>query len=217
MRGRASSLHLLISYCFQAPIYDTFRGIYEGRWLDTVFSTRNPNFHKEVRGSVASKYSLASLRQMEPLVDECSELFATRMNESLGQTVDLVSFCVLSSMVDMLIMYLEGTWLQWYAFDVIGQITFMHQFGFMQNRKDDMGLLENLEAGSKVQTAVAQIPGLTTIFFGNPLLQRFANNVPALVKANPLIKVLVVRLAYTWIYSSFMTEYIDHEKSYSRI
>ena len=173
--------------------------MYEGRWLDTVFSTRDPHYHKEVRSSVASKYSLASLRQMEPLVDECSELFATRMNESLGQTVDL------------------GTWVQWYAFDVIGQITFMKQFGFMQNRNDDIGILDNLESGSKIQTVLAQLPGLNALIFGNRLSQSLANTIPALVKANPLIKVLAVRLLPLTECNQLMTTHADHEESYDRV
>ena len=141
--------------------------MYQGRWLDTVFSTKDPHFHKEVRASVAQKYSLASLKQMEPFVDQCSNIFIDAMKDLAGQPVDL------------------GTWVQWYAFDVIGMITFMKRFGLMEKRGDEKQFLDNLEGGNFYSTLIAQLPGLHDWILGNPVIAWLFEAVPYLKKFNP--------------------------------
>ena len=152
-------------------MYDAFKGMYKGKWLENVFATRDFHFHKDIRGSVAQKYSLASLRQMEPFVDQCSTIFIDSMKDLAGQPVDL------------------GAWVQWYALDVIGQITFMRRFGLMEKRKDEINILDNLESGNKYATLVAQLPGLNDLILGNPIIARMTETNPTLMKANPQVKI----------------------------
>ena len=156
----------------KSTMYDAFKGMYHGQWLENVFATRDPHFHKEVRGSIAQKYSLATLKQMEPLVDQCSNIFIDSMKglTSTGQPIDL------------------GEWVQWYALDVIGQITFMKRFGLMEKRKDELKILDNLESANFYATLVAQLPGLNDWILGNPIIARLAETNPILMKTNPQVK-----------------------------
>ena len=166
-------------------MYDSFKGLYKGQWLHNVFSTRDPHWHKEVRGSVASKYSLSSLKQMEPMVDECSSIFIETMKELSGRPIDL------------------GKWVQWYAFDVIGEITFLRRFGFMENRKDEYGILDNFEITNQYSTFVAQLPGLHRLILGNAVSARLLST-SALQNLDPLIKVQEVKLPYTFVTGNSM-------------
>ena len=72
-----------------------------------LFTDPNPKRQATNRKEVASLFSMTNLVQMEPFVDECTEL--------LVQT--FADFASMDLSVDM------GHWLQCYAFDVIGQIT----------------------------------------------------------------------------------------------
>lgn len=150
--------------------------MHEGRLLENVFATRDVQYHKEVRSSVAQKYSLSSLKQMEPFVDACSDIFLDTMRELAGQPVDL------------------GEWVQWYAFDVIGQITYMKRFGFMEERRDKWGLIDDFEIGNRYQLLVAQIPGLFDWLFGDTPVGRLVQKLPAVQKADPLTKTVKVNL-----------------------
>lgn len=75
--------------------------------MPDLFSDLNPKSHAANRRKVASLYSMTNLVQMEPLVNECTELMVAKFADFARQGV----------LVDM------GRWLQCYAFDVIGKIT----------------------------------------------------------------------------------------------
>jgi hypothetical protein len=63
--------------------------------------------------------------QYEPFVDNCTEILLQRLEERFasGKAIDLAE------------------WLQYYALDVIGEITFSHRFGVLENGLDQNGLL----------------------------------------------------------------------------
>lgn len=69
-----------------------------------LFSTRDPEEHRIDKRKVGNAYALPRLLESETAIDSCIELFMSRLTEfaSKGQSVDL------------------GTWLQYFAFDVVG-------------------------------------------------------------------------------------------------
>lgn len=69
-----------------------------------LFSTRDPEYHRIEKRKVGNAYALPRLLESEQAIDSCIELFISRLKgiTSNGQSVDL------------------GTWLQYFAFDVVG-------------------------------------------------------------------------------------------------
>ncbi|KIX01166.1 uncharacterized protein Z518_08891 [Rhinocladiella mackenziei CBS 650.93] len=63
-----------------------------------------------------------------------------------------------------------GTWLQWYAFDAIGAITFSSRFGFMEERRDIENMIEGIDFGLFYAGIVGQIPFLHRFLLGNMTL-----------------------------------------------
>lgn len=114
-----------------------------------MFSTQDPEEHKYLKRSVAQKFSMTSIRTLEYLVDPCTQLFIDSMVDLEGQVVDL------------------GAWLQWYAFDVIGAITFSRTFGFMEQRRDVNEVIEGLESGLCYGAIVGQVPWVHKCLIGN--------------------------------------------------
>ncbi|KAK0116015.1 hypothetical protein ONS95_013052 [Cadophora gregata] len=72
---------------------------------------------------------MTNLVQMEPFVDECSELLIKRFRE----------FGVAGKEVDM------ARWLQCYAFDVIGHISLADRFGFLDAGEDISGMMAAID------------------------------------------------------------------------
>ncbi|KAJ5678347.1 cytochrome P450 [Penicillium maclennaniae] len=79
-----------------------------------------------------------------------------------------------------------GAWLQWYAFDVIGAITFQRRFGFMEKREDVIGMIAGLEAGLRYAGVVSQIPRLHHWFLGNIWVAKFMAAQPFVKMPDPL-------------------------------
>lgn len=135
-----------------------------------MLTTTDKDRHSAYKKPVAQAYSLSSLRKLEPLVNDVSKLFLDAMHSLKGEPIDL------------------GEWLQWYAFDVIGKITFHQTFGFIENREDKMGMIGDLETWTVASSVLGQVPELHRIFVGNLWMQILLSNTPKLKKLNPFKK-----------------------------
>ena len=79
-----------------------------------------------------------------------------------------------------------GEWLQWYAFDVIGNITFAQTFGFLSSRQDSLNVIDGIEAGNQYNTVIGQTPEWHPWLLGNGRLVDLMMKIPAVAKANPI-------------------------------
>lgn len=136
--------------------------------MNSLFTTRDPAHHKALKRPVAGKFSMTSIRTMEPLVDECSEIFVESMKDLEGQSLDL------------------GAWLQFYAFDVIGMITFNRRFGFMEECKDILNMISSLEFGLKYAGIVGQVPYLHPWLVGNQSMMKAIGRIPFIQLPDPI-------------------------------
>ena len=96
---------------------------------EDLFTQRDEKLHAYRRRFVNNLYSLASILESEQFVDSCTSVLMKRLDEfaESGATMDL------------------GTWLQMYAFDVVGELFFGAQFGFMENRHDYGDYIQSLD------------------------------------------------------------------------
>ncbi len=117
------------------------------RW--TLFPDRNTKRHGETRRRFQGLYSMSSLVSYESYVDSCTDILEQRLREFAhsGSTVDMMR------------------WLQCYAFDVIGEITYSRRFGFLDAGKDVAGLLEALSKNMAYSTLVGIYPRLHKFLF----------------------------------------------------
>lgn len=117
------------------------------RW--TLFPDRNIKRHGETRRRFQGLYSMSSLVTYESYVDSCTDILVQRLRgfASNGDTVDMMK------------------WLQCYAFDVIGDVTYSRRFGFLDAGKDVAGLMEALSKSMPYSTLVGIYPGLHRFLF----------------------------------------------------
>ncbi|KAG6994393.1 Pisatin demethylase [Fusarium oxysporum f. sp. conglutinans] len=119
-------------------IYGLEKAFPKSSWYDawvapgevSLFADRDTKRHAHHRKLFQNNYSMSSLISYEPYVNECADLFVQRLSE-ISQT---------GLPIDM------GHWLQCYAFDVIGLITYGKRLGFLDSGKDIGGVMEALEA-----------------------------------------------------------------------
>ncbi|KAG4257724.1 hypothetical protein FPRO04_07945 [Fusarium proliferatum] len=130
----------------KTPFYTTMSLMYQGRRMDSMFTERNPNIHKALKGSVAQIFSMTNMRNFEVYADECSAIFLDAMRDLEGQKLDLAH------------------WLQWYAFDVIGSITFQRRFGFLERRHDVDEMIGKINHGLELVKNIGQSEWLVALF-----------------------------------------------------
>ena len=156
--------------------------------MPSMFSIRDPIGHPALRRPVAQKYSMSSIKSMEPFADECSNIFIQTMKDLEGQVVDM------------------GVWLQWYAFDAIGAITFQRRFGFMEKRQDILDMISGIDTGLQYAGIIGQIPALHPWLMGSRRVMRFLVAQPFVNVPDPLRT--IVKVSYPWFKYSF-TQHTD--------
>ncbi|KAI0170695.1 cytochrome P450 [Pestalotiopsis sp. NC0098] len=144
-----SAIYGINSKYLKSDFYSAFDVIYENDFMPSMFTTRSTDEHKALKRPVAQKFSMSSVKTLEYLVDPCSEIFSQAMKDLQGQVVDL------------------GAWLQWYAFDVIGAMTFARRFGFMEQRKDVHRVISGIDLGLRVGGVLGQVPLLNRFSWRN--------------------------------------------------
>jgi len=95
-----------------------------------LFNTQDDKLHRAMKKPISAMYSMSNVVQFEPHVDTTIEFFFKRLEEV--QKSDHRQSCDL------------GTWLQWYAFDVMGEVTFSKRLGFLDEAKDVDGIMATI-------------------------------------------------------------------------
>lgn len=102
---------------------------------------------------------MTTLLDYESLVDSTSTVFLERLTTLFADSAKKCEF---------------DRWLQWYAFDVIGEITFSRRLGFLEQGKDVQDMISILGHAGWYSAVVGQMPWLDYIVEKNWLsLQLF--------------------------------------------
>lgn len=132
--------------------------------MPSLFTTRDPAYHKKLKRPVAQLFSMTNMKNYEAYADECTKIFIDTMFRREGETIDL------------------STWLQYYAFDVVAAITFQRQFGFVTQGRDIGNMIGDLHFALQYSKIVGQFPGLHAWLAGNKsmlnTLERMGMTVP---------------------------------------
>lgn len=109
--------------------------IANGKALDNLFGTQNVEYHSKLRRAIANSYALSTLVGYEPLVDSTTTVFLEELERRFaggqGSPPTVCDF---------------GAWLQYYAFDVIGEMTFSKRLGFLEGGSDVDNVISDLES-----------------------------------------------------------------------
>ncbi|EAQ84780.1 hypothetical protein CHGG_08794 [Chaetomium globosum CBS 148.51] len=119
----------------------------QGAALPLVFNTRDEALHKKMKKPIAPIFSLSNVLTFEKFVDQILELLFTQLDQR---------FAGRETPFDL------GDWLQFFAFEVMGTMTFSRQYGFLEKGCDGNGLLGAI--WDFMQTA-APVRALTSLAF----------------------------------------------------
>lgn len=116
----------------QSEFYPVQQAVANGKRLPSLFSTTDESFHASLRRAVSNAFSLSTLLQYEPLVDSTTSEFLKQLQLRFADREGS-----------------EGNfdfarWLQYYAFDVIGELTYSKRHGFIDEGRDIDGIIQYL-------------------------------------------------------------------------
>lgn len=97
---------------------------------------------------------MSTVVQYEPFVDSTTELFLSQTEKIYAEPAEGCNF---------------SQWLQFYAFDVIGEMTYNKRHGFIEQNRDIDGIIKYLGGLFDYVAPIGQIPILDRLFLKNPL------------------------------------------------
>ncbi|KAH9825681.1 Cytochrome-P450 [Teratosphaeria destructans] len=116
-----------------------FYGAIQGDRSFDLFGQQDERVHSEQRKLVARAYSMDSMVKLEPAVEQTLLKVLKKLDALCGREIDL------------------GAWLQLYAFDVIGAISFSRDFGYV-DAGTDAGTFRRVRAALSSAAWVAYVP-----------------------------------------------------------
>ncbi|RYP45316.1 hypothetical protein DL769_011471 [Monosporascus sp. CRB-8-3] len=138
----------------QSDFYVVQQSTMKGRNLASLFSTTDNDFHAQFRRCVNSAFAMSALVQYEPFVDNTTRLFLRQTEKLFANNPEGCNFT---------------QWLQFYAFDVIGEITYGKRHGFVEKNQDIDGIVNHLSNLFLYVAPIGQIPWLDLLFQKNPI------------------------------------------------
>lgn len=106
---------------------------------------------------IAGYYSMTNLVEFEPYVDTTIKFLLKRLEEVQKKS---------HAACDL------GTWLQWFAFDVMGELTFSKRLGFLDEAKDIDGIMGSIWKVFQYSSWVGQMPWLDKLWVKNSIVRR---------------------------------------------
>ncbi|KAJ6020294.1 hypothetical protein N7499_003580 [Penicillium canescens] len=111
-------------------------------WSVNLFAMQDAKAHGVVRRQFAKYYSMTSMVHYEGYVDDSIRVFYRQLEAFSGARRAL----------DM------GAWLQYYAFDVIGNITFGKAFGYLDRAEDINNMIAKLDQSNLYSALMGLFP-----------------------------------------------------------
>ncbi|KAI9838022.1 MAG: hypothetical protein M1819_006176 [Sarea resinae] len=139
----------------KSGFYPVQQGVSRGKILPSLFSTTDESYHAQFRRSVNGAFSMSQVVQYEPLVDSTIEVFLNRTDELFAKTGATCDFM---------------RWLQYFAADVVGELTYSKRVGYLENNEDVGGLMKALNSLFNYAAPVGQMPFLDRLLAKNPLM-----------------------------------------------
>ncbi|ROV90201.1 hypothetical protein VSDG_08773 [Cytospora chrysosperma] len=138
----------------KSEFYVVQQSVVKGHSLQSLFSTVDNDFHQKFRRCVNSAFAMSALVQYEPFVDNTTKLFLKQTERLFAEDP---KGCDLTR------------WLQFYAFDVIGEITYSKRHGFVEKNEDIDGIVAYLTSLFNYVAPIGQIPILDRLLLKNPV------------------------------------------------
>ncbi|PSK59191.1 Isotrichodermin C-15 hydroxylase [Elsinoe australis] len=142
--------------------------VWQGHRKFDLFGEQDEKKHGQQRRLVSRAYTVETLKDLEPDVDRTIHLLNDNLRQRQGQVINL------------------GRWVQLFAFDIIGELSFSRSFNFLESAQDD-GSFAAIENALVSAAWVGQMPW---IFWLNDYLSPYIGNHLALNARHGSIRTL---------------------------
>ncbi|KAI1075116.1 cytochrome P450 [Whalleya microplaca] len=154
----------------KSAFYPLAEAIYQGKFLPTLFTTESNEYHMRLKRGSARAFAMDTVVGLEPFADKCISVLLSRLREISKGGTHAVN---------------PVEWMQYFAFDVLGEINFSKDLGFLERGADVDSIIAAIGGIVVYVSLIGQIPLLHKFLLGNPFLAKF---LPAIEKTNQVLQ-----------------------------
>ncbi|KAI0016492.1 putative benzoate 4-monooxygenase cytochrome P450 [Xylariomycetidae sp. FL0641] len=118
----------------------------------SIFNTQNEETHRGLKNPIASIFSLSNVITFEPLIDGVLQCFSEQIDTRFVKTNEAFDL---------------GEWLEYFAFDVMGSMSFSKRYGFLEEGRDVSNRLETIFQFLETAAPMTQVPLLDRLLYKN--------------------------------------------------
>lgn len=110
----------------QSLFYRAFMPWTKDGFFPAIFTTQDDDLHKRLKSPIANLYSLSNVITLEKAVDITISVFFEEMDRRFLASRQVFDLC---------------EWLQYFAFEAMGTMTFSSRYGFLEAGTDVGGMI----------------------------------------------------------------------------
>ncbi|KAH8202698.1 hypothetical protein TruAng_003184 [Truncatella angustata] len=130
----------------------------KGGAMPAVFNTRDEELHKRIKTPIAPLFSISNTLPLESFVNKTIHVMTEQLDNRF---------------VDSQTTFDLADWLQYFAFDVMGTLTFSKRYGFLEQGRDVDNMLSTIWTYMKTAAPMTQIPWFDDLWYKNSFTARF--------------------------------------------
>lgn len=135
-----------------------------GKPIPGIFAAQDESIHRALKKPISGAYSMSTLVSFEPYVDTTMRVFCEQLeNRFINPNPTNPNSSTSGEICDF------GQWLQMFAFDVIGDLTFSKRLGFLETGTDVNHVMASIWNMFKQTSLVTQMPWLDKVWINNPV------------------------------------------------
>ncbi|KAH6645467.1 benzoate 4-monooxygenase cytochrome P450 [Truncatella angustata] len=128
-----------------------------GQRVENLFNTPNEEWHNKMMKPIRNMYTLGKIQDVEPWMDATLNKFTSKLESNFVDGSNAGKICMMDD------------WLGHFAWDVMGNLTFGKEYGFLDEQKDVQDLIGRSTQGLYYFAPVSQIPWIDNFLDKNPI------------------------------------------------
>ncbi|MCJ1473076.1 hypothetical protein MMC13_001726 [Lambiella insularis] len=143
------------TFC-KSDFYSASDALVHGNKIEHIFSTRNNQFHSEQLAPIQKYYSIQGVLAYENLIDRAMLLLCEQLETRFINSTNAGKICDIAD------------WISYFAWDLLGEITWSSEMGFMKTGSDVKNMIYIGELSMMYLGLIGQIPWLVKLLSMNP-------------------------------------------------
>ncbi|ROW06282.1 hypothetical protein VPNG_08055 [Cytospora leucostoma] len=124
-------------------------------FFPAIFTTQDDDLHKRLKSPIANLYSLSNVITLEKAVNGAISVFFEELDRRFVASKQVFDLC---------------DWLQYFAFEAMGTMTFSSRYGFLEAGMDVGGMIQAIWEFMLVVGPMTQVPWMDKLLFKNDLM-----------------------------------------------